>query len=129
MEDENFGLRSSYGRCTSDCSSRLERPIAASNQTSDFRSLTSDHRPLAFPMKPGETFVLTLFYDPQGKEEPTVRLRHIATNRVFTSIKLSELGGALAAFLQRESPENPEIRFSLRNSRFTVPDFRHVDER
>ena len=46
-----------------------------------------------------ETFVLTLFYDPQRSAELRGRLRHVASNREATFKSLEELTGLLRQFV------------------------------
>jgi hypothetical protein len=46
-----------------------------------------------------ETFVLTLFCDPQRSADPRGRLRHVASNREATFKSLEELTGLLRQFV------------------------------
>nr|HID13064.1 hypothetical protein [Anaerolineae bacterium] len=49
-----------------------------------------------------ETFVLTLFCDPQRSAEPRGRLRHVASNREATFKSLKELTDLLREFSNQE---------------------------
>lgn len=49
-----------------------------------------------------ETFVLTLFCDPQRSADPRGRLRHVASNREATFKSLEELTGLLRQFVINE---------------------------
>ena len=49
-----------------------------------------------------ETFVVTLFCDPQRSAEPRGRLRHVASNQEATFKSLGELIGLLREFSNQE---------------------------
>jgi len=53
-------------------------------------------------MESRETFVVTLFRDPQRSSEPWGRLRHVASNKKFTFKDLEELRSLLHEFAYGE---------------------------
>ncbi len=52
-------------------------------------------------MESRETFVVTLFCDPERSTEPRGRLRHVLTNQEATFRDLKELNSLLVDFSQR----------------------------